>query len=65
MAIFDRAAEVFGTHSGRMGQYRKGTFVSKFGPDIVLPDLLHKIADCPHHDPMRGGCLVHYDFSED
>jgi hypothetical protein len=49
---------------GRKGQYRKGTLVSKFGPDIVMPDLLRKIADCPHHDPHRGGCLVKYDLCE-
>jgi hypothetical protein len=33
---------------GRKGQYRKATLVGKYGPDVVMPDLLRKIADCPH-----------------
>jgi hypothetical protein len=49
---------------GRKGQYRKATLVAKFGPDIVMPDLLHKVADCPHWNPMRGGCSVRYDLTQ-
>jgi hypothetical protein len=48
---------------GRKGQYRKATLVAKFGPDIIMPDLLHKVADCPTWDPKRGGCSVHYDLT--
>jgi hypothetical protein len=50
---------------GRKGQYRKATLVKKFGPDVVMHDLLRKVADCPKHDPMRGGCSVRYDLTED
>ena len=49
---------------GRKGQYRKGTLVTRYGPDVVMPDLLHLIAKCDKHDPMRGGCPVRYDLSE-
>ena len=48
---------------GRKGQFRKATLVGKYGPDIVMPDLLNKVADCSKHDPMRGGCGVHYDLT--
>ena len=48
----------------RKGQYRKATLVAKFGPDVVMPDLLHKVADCPRWNPMRGGCSVRYDLTQ-
>ena len=32
---------------GRSGQYRKATLIERYGTDIPLPDLLHKVAaDC-------------------
>ena len=49
---------------GRKGQYRKATLVSKYGPDIVMPDLLRKVADCTKFDPHRGGCRVKYDLTQ-
>jgi hypothetical protein len=48
---------------GRKGQYRKARLVGKYGPDVAMPDLLHKVADCPHWQPMRGGCSVRYDLT--
>jgi hypothetical protein len=48
---------------GRKGQYRKATLVSKFGPDVVMLDLLYKVADCPKWNPMRGGSSVRYDLT--
>jgi hypothetical protein len=48
---------------GRKGQYRKTTLLGKYGPDVVMPDLLRKVADCPHFTPMRGGCPVRYDLT--
>ena len=33
---------------GRKGQYLKTTLLKRHGPDVVMPDLLRKIADCPH-----------------
>jgi len=35
----------------RKGQYRKATLIGKYGPDIVMPNLLRKIADCPRWQP--------------
>jgi hypothetical protein len=49
---------------GRKGQFRKATLVSKYGPDIVMPDLLRKVADCTKFDPHRGGCRVKYDLTQ-
>jgi hypothetical protein len=34
------------TRCQRRGQYRKATLIDRFGPDIVGPDLLTKIANC-------------------
>jgi hypothetical protein len=49
---------------GRKGQYRKATLVGKFGPDVLMPDLLRRIADCPQYDPLNGRCSVKYDLSK-
>ena len=49
---------------GRKGQYRKATLVDKYGPDVAMPDLLHKVADCAHWQPTRGGCPVRYDLTQ-
>ena len=47
---------------GRSGQYRKTTLIEKYGRDIPLPDLLHKIAaDCPKMDRLGNDpCGVRY-----
>jgi hypothetical protein len=47
---------------GRSGQYRKAALIEKYGRDIPLPDLLHKIAsECPKMDALGndpcGGVL--------
>jgi len=49
---------------GRKGQCRKARLVAKYGPDVTMPDLLHKVAACPHWQPMRGGCSVRYDLTQ-
>jgi hypothetical protein len=47
---------------GRRGQYRKQTLIEKFGPDIVGPDLLVKVADCPLHKALgEERCGVVYE----
>jgi hypothetical protein len=53
-----------GDKCGRKGQYRKATLVGKYGPDVLMRDLLHKIADCAHWQPMRGGCSVRYNLTQ-
>jgi hypothetical protein len=45
---------------GRHGQYRKATLLEQYGPDIPLPDLRHKIAQCNRQDRLTGGCGVYY-----
>jgi hypothetical protein len=47
---------------GRRGQYRKQTLVDRYGPDIVGPELLVKIADCPRHKVLgEERCRVVYE----
>jgi hypothetical protein len=48
---------------GRRGQYRKATLVGKYGPDVLMPDLLRKVAGCSDHSTLRGGCPVRYDLT--
>jgi hypothetical protein len=43
----------------RAGQYRKQNLIARFGPDIRLPDLREKIAQCGRHGQMHDAC-VHY-----
>ena len=47
---------------GRSGQYRKATLIGKYGPDVPLPDLLHKTcANCPNMDALGNDpCGIHY-----
>ncbi len=47
---------------GRSGQYRKATLIEKYGSDVSLPDLLHKIAsECPKMDALGNDpCGTHY-----
>jgi hypothetical protein len=40
---------------GRSGQYRKQTLIAQYGPDIVLPDLRHEIAQCERRGLLRHG----------
>lgn len=44
----------------RRGQYRKETLVALFGGDILMPDLRHKIAQCPRFDAPGEACGVYY-----
>ncbi len=45
---------------GRMGQYRKQHLINRYGPDITLPDLRVKIANCERQGKMHDACGVHY-----
>jgi hypothetical protein len=45
---------------GRRGQYRKRTLIDRYGPDIVGPDLLVKVADCPRRKSLGDRCGVVY-----
>ena len=47
---------------GRQGQYRKTTLIERYGRDIALPDLLHKVgASCPKMERLGNDpCGVHY-----
>jgi hypothetical protein len=46
----------------RSGQYRKATLIDKYGADISLLDLLHRIAaNCPKKDALGNDpCGAHY-----
>lgn len=33
---------------------------ARFGPHVLMPDLRHIIAQCPHRHPMNGRCGVRY-----
>ncbi len=46
----------------RAGQYRKTTLIEKYGADVRLPDLLHRIVtDCPKMDALGDDpCGAHY-----
>jgi hypothetical protein len=47
---------------GRSGQYRKATLIEKYGREIPLPDLLHKVAaGYPKMDTLGNDpCGAHY-----
>ncbi len=46
----------------RSGQYRKVALIEKYGADVPLPDLLHRIgATCPKMDALGNDqCGAHY-----
>ncbi len=46
----------------RSGQYRKAVLIEKYGADVPLPDLLHRIgATCPKMDALGNDpCGAHY-----
>ncbi len=46
----------------RSGQYRKAALIEKYGANVSLPDLLHKIgARCPKMDALGNDpCGAHY-----
>ena len=47
---------------GRAGQLRKANLIEKYGREIPLPDLLHKVAGaCPKMDALGNDpCGAHY-----
>ncbi len=49
---------------GRSGQYRKAAQIEKYGADVPLPDLLHKVAaDCLKMDALGNDpCEAHYRY---
>jgi len=44
----------------RKGQYRKETILAEHGPDVTMPDLLHRIAKCPRNGALGTACGVRY-----
>lgn len=34
--------------------------IERYGPDIVMPDLRHELAQCPHRRDMSNPCQVEY-----
>jgi hypothetical protein len=46
---------------GRRGKYRKQTLIDRYGPDIVGPDLLVKVADCPRRKSLSDRCGIVYE----
>ena len=44
---------------GRMGEYSKQHLLWRYGPDILLPDLRIKLANCERGDD-QGDCGVQY-----
>ena len=45
---------------GRKGQYGKQHLIWRFGPEIALPDLRVKMANCEHEGKMHDTCSVFY-----
>jgi hypothetical protein len=45
---------------GRHGRLRTAKLLAEHGPDIKLPDLLRKIAQCPKWGSMDDGCRAQY-----
>jgi hypothetical protein len=46
---------------GRRGQYRKQTLIGRYGPDIVGPDLLVEVAQCPRRKSLGDRCGIVYE----
>jgi hypothetical protein len=45
----------------RSGQYHKTTLLERYGPHIVGPDLLRKIANCDRQHSVNHPCGAHYE----
>ena len=45
---------------GRRGQIRKDKLIEEHGRDIVMPDLRHRIAQCPRRHNMSDPCGIYY-----
>jgi hypothetical protein len=43
-------------HCPRRGQYRKETLITRFGGDVLMPDVRHLIAQCPSKDAPGAAC---------
>ena len=47
----------------RFAQFRKEGLVERFGTEVAMPDLLHKIQPCDRPNDDRSRCrLIYYDF---
>jgi hypothetical protein len=44
----------------RVGQYGKARLIERFGPDIVGPDLIRRLANCHRQSSMSNPCGAHY-----
>jgi hypothetical protein len=47
-------------HCPRRDQYLKETLIARFGSDVLMPDVRHFIAECPHEDAPGRACGVYY-----
>jgi hypothetical protein len=52
--------EIHCPNCGRMGHCRRETLLVRFGPDMALPDVLVKLADCTRRRDMGDPCQVVY-----
>jgi hypothetical protein len=43
----------------RLGQYSKTRLIERFGPDIVGPDLIRRLANCDRQSSMNDPCGAH------
>jgi hypothetical protein len=44
----------------RAGQYHRAKLIERFGADMAMPDLRHKLAQCPRRRQMNDPCQVVY-----
>jgi hypothetical protein len=43
----------------RRGRYRKDKLMSRFGGDVPMSELRHKIANCPRKEATADACAVY------
>jgi hypothetical protein len=44
----------------RRGQYRKDKLMLRFGGDMPMPELQHKIANCPRKETTGDACGAYF-----
>ena len=44
----------------RRGQYRRATLVQRFGADASMPDVLHRVSECPRVGNASDPCGAFY-----
>lgn len=56
----NKVVELTCNKCGRRGRLRKRALISKFGPDIALPDLRRELAQCDRISNMSDPCGIQY-----